>query len=75
MHIVERVNGISDCQCDGKWHLMYKDGADVLSFAGLHTGRMTGKDCTIEVFDTESEMNGRIAALGLTNPADEDRAL
>ena len=64
------VNGISDCICDGnKWHLVYKDVDKEYFFHGTHCGQITGKYLTIELHDTEEEMNNRIEELGIELPS------
>lgn len=62
-------NNVSDLISDGsQWIITYRDADLSYVFHGQHSGQITGKDITIEYFDTEAEMQARITELGIIIP-------
>lgn len=47
-----------------KWYLVY--GGNKIIAKGFHTGEVSSNS-TIEIFDTESELNDRVEELNLTD--------
>ena len=64
-----KTNGVTDFTCDGNhWFICYFTADTSYHSHGQHAGQITGIPITVEYFDTESDLNDRIAALGIVIP-------
>ena len=62
-------NGIAtSIASEGKWRLAYNDSNKELIFSGECRGQVAGREITIEIFDTEEELNSRMQELGISIP-------
>ena len=66
---VSKVDGVSNYVSDGsKYILSYLTDDKTYYFHGTHNGQITGKNITIEYFDTEEELNSRMEDLSIVVP-------
>ena len=66
MTLQPKENGITDFKCDGShWFISYFTADISYHGHGQHEGEVTGREITVEYFDTEQEMNDRMSELDI----------
>jgi len=71
MAIIEKIDNVCNCICDGSCYLLvYRDSNKEYIFHGQHGGQITGKSITIEHFSSEEELNTRMVELEIVIPED-----